>query len=167
MDFADDLATVTDSFSENSRLCQSISDIAAWVGLLIKIFKTKYMSYNIPRPVNSDGRVVVNGTPLEEVDDFKYLGSYIASTSRDIAVRIGLACKALQSLDAYWKSDMSRNIKTKIIRTAVEPVPLYGAETWTLKKGDTRSLDGVYTRMLRRVFTLPNSVLYGNIPPVQ
>ena len=73
LDFADDLATITDSFSENSRLCQSISDIAGRYGLLINIGKTKYMSYNIPRPVNSDERVFVNGTPLEEVDDFKYL----------------------------------------------------------------------------------------------
>ena len=87
--------------------------------------------YNIPRPVNSDERVFVNGTPLEEVDDFKYLGSYIASTS---SVRKGLAWKALQSLDAFWISDMSRKIKTKIFRTAVEPVLLYGAEIWTLKK---------------------------------
>ena len=91
LDFADDLATITDSFSDNcSRLCQSISDIAARHGLLINIGKTKYMSYNIPRPVNSDKRVFVkfNGTHLEEVDDFKYLGS---STSRDINVRKGLA----------------------------------------------------------------------------
>ena len=67
---------------------------------------------------------------------------------------------------------MSRKIKTKIFRTAVEPVLLYGAKTSTLKKADTRALDGVYTRMLRRVFGIswkshtPNSVLYGNIPPV-
>ena len=68
---------------------------------------------------------------------------------------------------------MSRKIKTKILRTAVEPVLLYGAETWTLKKADTRAaVDGVYTRMLRRVFGIswkshtPNSVLYRNIPPV-
>ena len=53
--------------------------------------------YNIPRPVNSDERVFVNDTSLEEVDDFKYLVSYIASTS---SVRKGLAWKALQSLDA-------------------------------------------------------------------
>ena len=84
----------------------------------------------------------------------------------------GLAWKALQSLDVFWKSDMSKKIKTKIFRTAVEPVLLYGAETWTLKKADIRALDGVYTRMLRRVFGIswkshtPNSVLYGNIPPV-
>ena len=114
------------------------------------------MSYNIPRPVNSDERVFVNGTPLEEVDDSKYLGSYIASTSRDINV----AWKALQSLDAFWKSEMSRKIKTKIFRTAVEPVLLYGTETWTLKKADTRALDGVYKRMLRRQGSL---VSRGNL----
>ena len=171
-DFADDIAAVTNSIAENGRLCQSISDIAGRYGLLINIDKTKYMFYNIPRPVNSDERVFVNGKPLEEVNDFKYLGSYIASTSRDINVRKGLAWKALQSLDVFWKSDMSKKIKTKIFRTAVEPVLLYGAETWTLKKADIRALDGVYTRMLRRVFGIswkshtPNSVLYGNIPPV-
>ena len=172
LDFADDIAVVTNSIAENSHLCQSISDIAAQFGLLINIDKTKYMFYNIPRPVNADERVFVNGQPLEEVNDFKYLGSYIASTSKDINVRKGLAWKALQSLDIFWKSNMSRKIKTKIFRTAVEPVLLYGAETWTLKKADIRALDGVYTRMLRRVFGISwkshtsNTVLYGNIPPV-
>ncbi|MCP4486191.1 MAG: reverse transcriptase family protein, partial [Gammaproteobacteria bacterium] len=172
LDFADDIAAVTESIAENSRLCQSIADIAARYGLLINIDKTKYMFFNIPRPVNSHERVFVDNKALEEVSDFKYLGSYMASTSKDINVRKGLAWKALQSLDVFWKSDMSRKIKTKIFRTAVEPVLLYGAETWSLKMADTRALDGVYTRMLRRVFGIswksytPNVVLYGNIPPV-
>ena len=128
-DFADDIATVTDSIAENTRLCQSISDIAAEHGLLINIEKTKYMFYNIPWRVSLDERVFVNGEALEEVSDFKYLGSYIASTSRDIHIRKGPAWKALQSLDTFWKSNMSRKIKTKIFRIAVEPVLLYGAET--------------------------------------
>ena len=65
---------------------------------------------------------------------------------------------------------MSIKIKTKIFRTAVEPVLLYGSESWSLKKADIRALDGVYTRMLRRVFQVSwkshttNAVLYGNIP---
>ena len=172
LDFADDIAIIADSIANNSRLCQSISDIAAHYGLLINIEKTKYMFYNIPRPVNSNERVFINGEALEEVSDFKYLGSYISSTSRDINVRKGLAWKALQSLDTFWKSNMSRKIKTKIFRTAVEPVLLYGAETWTLKKADIRTLDGTYTNMLRRVFGISwkshttNAILYGNIPPV-
>ena len=36
---------------------------------------------------------------------------------------------------------MSRKIKTKIFRTAVEPVLLYGADIWTLKIADFRALD--------------------------
>ena len=127
LDLTDDLATVTGRFTENNRLCPapsiSFSDIAGRYGLLINIDKTEYMSYKIPipKPVNSDERVFVNGTPdLEEVDDFNYLGSHGAPTSRDINAREGLACKALQSINAFWEFDMSRKINNKIFRTAVE-----------------------------------------------
>ena len=65
---------------------------------------------------------------------------------------------------------MSRRIKIKIFRTVVEPVLLYGSETWTLNKSDIKGLDGVYTRMLRRVLNVSwkshttNTVLYGSTP---
>ena len=47
---------------------------------------------------------------------------------------------------------------------------LYGCETWTPKESLINELDGVYTRMLRRVFDIhwkshtTNLVLYGTIP---
>ena len=170
--FADDIAALSDDIPSNTRLCQSIADTASRYGLLFNISKTKYMTFNIPRPVPYTGRVFVNDEPLEEVYDFKYLGAYIASTDKDIAVRKALAWKALESLDVFWKSDLSRKTKTKIFRTAVEPVLLYGSETWTMKESAIRGIDGVYTRMLRRVFNIswrshtPNTILYGNIPPI-
>ena len=75
-------------------------------------------------------------------------------------------------LGYYWKSEMSRQTKIKIFRTAVEPVLLYGCETWTLKQCQNDELDGVYTWLLRRAFNISwkshttNKVLYGNIPHV-
>ena len=67
---------------------------------------------------------------------------------------------------------MSRKMKIKIFRTAVEPVLLYGSETWTMNKSDIRRLDGVYARMLRRVLgkrnekhlvlTIPSATLVEN-----
>ena len=42
------------------------------------------MSINIPRPRNIHERVEVNGVHLEEVNDFKYLGAYVGSTTHDI-----------------------------------------------------------------------------------
>ena len=104
------------------------------------------------------------------MEDFKYLGSYVASTIKDIQVRKALAWKALEALDVFWKSGMSKKVKIKIFRTAVEPVLLYGSETWSLKVSDSRAIDGVYTRMFRRVCNIswkshtPNTELYGKIP---
>ena len=45
-----------------------------------------------------------NGERIKQVNDFKYLGSYIASTEHDINVRIGKAWSALNQLTNIWKS---------------------------------------------------------------
>ena len=55
---------------------------------------------------------------------------------------------------------------------SVEPVLLYGRETWTVRKAIEKKQDGCYTKMLRMVFNvswqdkLTNKELYGNLPPV-
>ena len=41
---------------------------------------------------------VVKGQPIAIVDDFKYLGSYIGSTNKDIEARIGLTWSAFAKL---------------------------------------------------------------------
>ena len=171
LDFADDLVTLSNTIEENTELCQSIATVAARFGLLFNLKKTKYMTWNIPRPFYP---VMVGDVQLEEVDDFKYLGSYIASATHDISVRKATTWRAMHCLDSLWKSDLSRKTKIKVFRTAVEPILLYGSETWTLTEIFKRSLDGFYTRMLRKVLNInwkthgkiTNKKLYGSIPPV-
>ena len=172
LEFADDIATLTNTLEESTTLCQRIADTAAKYGLLFNLTKTKYMVLNHTRPMRYSDTVTVDGTRLEEVPDFKYLGAYIATTAHDISVRKALSWSAMNSLDVFWKSDLPRSTKVKIFRAAVEPVLLYGAETWTLKESLNKELDGHYTRLLRRAFNIswkshtPNVVLYGSIPPV-
>ena len=50
----------------------------------------------------------LGGELLKQVEDFKYVGSLIADSKRDIKVRIGLAWKALNKLDKIWKSKLKR-----------------------------------------------------------
>ena len=50
------------------------------------------MSINIPRPRNIHERI--KGVLLDEVNDFKYLGAYVGSTTHDIKIRKGPAWKA-------------------------------------------------------------------------
>ena len=61
------------------------------VGLHINVHKTKFLALNqqnIPILTTTDGR------NLECVSDYKYLGSWIGSTEKDVKIRKALAWKA-------------------------------------------------------------------------
>ena len=49
-------------------------------------------------------------------------------------------------------SFISRNLKSKIYRTIILPVVLYGCETWSLTLREERRLGDFETRMLRRIY---------------
>ena len=88
------------------------------------------------------------------VQDFVYLGAWIDSTWQDVRVRKAQAWAALNKMDAIWKSKLGRKTKISLFSATVVSVLLYGCETWTLNKQMNRSLDGCYTRMLRKVLNL-------------
>ena len=75
-------------------------------------------------------------------------------------------------MSRIWASGMSKALKLRFFHATVETVLLYGCEAWTLTKALTKSLDGTYTRMLRKVQNISwrdhinNARLYGNIPPI-
>ena len=95
-----------------------------------------------------------NGEKVEVGNDFKYLGSYMASTEKDVKVRKAQAWKALNKLHNIWKSNISRKIKLRVFCALVEPILLYGCESWTLDVRLTKQIDGCYTRMLRAVLNI-------------
>ena len=109
------------------------------------------------------------GELLKQVEDFKYLGSWIADSKRDMEVKIRLAWKVLSKLDRIWKSKLKTELKIQFFRTTIESVLLYGAESWTLTNSMCRRLDGTCTIMLRAVvgFTWrdrkTNNELYGQL----
>ena len=65
---------------------------------------------------NSNPQITVNDQPLEEVDDFTYLGSVMSKdygTSKDIKARLAKACSAFSRLNNIWKSK-EYSLKTKV-----------------------------------------------------
>ena len=114
----------------------------------------------------------LNHTLLKMVSDYVYLGSYISSSEKDFMTRKGMAWTACNSLHKIWTSNLSRDFKLKIFKAAIEPILLYGSETWTLSKRLEKRLDGTYTRLLMRVQHLSwknhptKQLIYRNLPPV-
>ena len=127
---------------------------------------TKVMAENVENPVVK----TLDGTELDVVADFNYLGAWIASTQKDIKIRRARAWSALHSMNKVWKSAMDDNLKRRLFVTTVESVLLYGCEAWSLTVKDEKALDGVYTRMLRAALNVSwkdhtrNSELYGKLP---
>ena len=115
---------------------------------------------------------IICGSVINEVEDFKYLGSYIRSTKIDVNIMIDKVWAVLNSMNTIWKSKLSTNLKRHFFRAAVESVLVYGSVTWTLTASLEKNIDGTYTRMLRAVtnkswrYHLTNEQLYGNIPKI-
>ena len=96
----------------------------------------------------------LNNTLLKMVSDYVYLGLYISSSEKDFMTKKGNAWTACNALHKIWSSNLSRDFKLKIFNAAIEPILLYGSETWTLSKRLERRLAGIYTRLLMIVQNL-------------
>ena len=147
LDFADDLALVSETIQNLEELLHALETSASQVGLYCNEGKTEFIS--------SSGNVLpltsLNGVNIKLVNDFKYLGSHINSSENDFKIRKGLAWKACNKI---WQSNLSNALKVQTFKSLVEPILLYGSETWTMTKTMLKSLDGCYTNLLKRVQNL-------------
>ena len=123
-DFADDLALISDYLEEAQLLLLRLEVAAKTVGLHVNYKKTEYMLYN--QPVGD--LVTLAGNKLKQVDNFKYLGSWIQSSEKDMNIRIGQAWSALNKMMKVWKSNLKNHLKVGFFRATVESVLLYGDE---------------------------------------
>ena len=107
------------------------------------------------------------------VEDFKYLGSWMQSSMKDIKTRKAQAWIACHKLSKIWKANLTRTDKIKLFQATVESVLLYGSETWTITSKIRKMLDGCYTRLLRTALNvswkahMTNQDLYGLWRPPQ
>ena len=165
--FADDIALTSNDAAQAQNLLVSVESECAKIGLSINSKKTKVITCNLSlaSPITT-----IDGAPLEIVEDFRYLGSFINSSEQDIRVRKARAWKALNSMSNVWKSRMPADLKRRIFVATVESVLLYGCECWSLTSKAEKALDGCYTRMLRKALNISwqdfvtNEELYGNLP---
>ena len=167
LDFADDIGLLSNEMRQAQQLLLNVEVECKKVGLGLNGPKTKFLAYNVEvqQPLHT-----IDGTQLEQKDDFKYLGSWADSSEKDIDIRKALAWKAINDMSKVWKSNMNTELKKKFFVATVESILLYGCEAWTLTKSMENALDGTYTRMLRKALNVhwsdrvTNESLYGKLP---
>ena len=103
----DDYAAIlANTPNQAETLLHSLEGAAAGIGLHVNAHKTEYMCYNQTGDITTLDR-----TPLKLVDKFTYLGSSVASTEKDIDMRLTKAWTAIDRLSIIWKLDLSDKMK--------------------------------------------------------
>src|SRR6266481_4717514 len=103
LDFADDLCLLAKSAADIQEKLSRLATQAQKVGLKINTGKTKQMQIKDQRPTS----LLLDGEPIETVDQFCYLGSKISpdgGTDLDIESRINKARGAFITMRPIWLS---------------------------------------------------------------
>ena len=95
LDFADDIALLENSRDSCQAQLSTVSKRAGQVGLVINDKKTVVM-FNQPKQRNQhpNTQITLNGHEIQNVTDYKYLGSMMRSIESDFQTRRGQAWNA-------------------------------------------------------------------------
>ena len=82
---------------------------------------------------------------METGTDFIFLGSKIiadGNCSHEIKRHLLLGKKVMTNIDSVFKNrDITLPTKVHRVKSMVFPVVMYGCESWTIKKADSRRID--------------------------
>ena len=143
LDFADDLALLSHSHRQMQDKTTELALISERVGLKINKRKTKILRTN----ATCETPIMLEGETLEEVKDFRYLGSIVdthGGTEADVKKRISKARVAFHL----------STTKIRLLNTNVKSVLLYGAETWRINKTTLIRIQTFVNHCLRRILRI-------------
>ena len=99
------------------------------------------------------------GERVETVSYFIFLGSKITADgdcSHEIKRHLFLGRKVMTNLDNIFKSrDITLPTKVCLVKGMVYPVVMYGCESWTVKKAESRRIDAFELWCWRRLLRVP------------
>ena len=149
LEYADDIALMAHTADDLQRKINKLETYAGEIGLRINTRKTKTLRCN----TTNSTRIFVNDTPLEDVEEFEYLGSKLAKsggTTEDIKNRLSKARSAFGRLWPVWRaSALTRRTKLNIFNACVKSILMYGSETWMITKKNTTSIQTFVNKCLR------------------
>ena len=122
---------MSEQIEQAQEMLKRVERAAMEIGLHMNTKKTKTMTYNQGKDTNITAG---DGSKLEQVHEFQYLGAWIDNTKADIKIRKALAWKACNKLAKIWKSTVPRLIKISLFISTVETGLLYGCEAFTVTK---------------------------------
>ena len=119
------------------------------IGLKIHKGKTKFMTN-----IDTTDNIQINGTEIEKVTHYKYLGQTIAmenSTKQEDSIRIKAGWSVFGKYrEIFLDRHLPMSLKRKVFNQCVLPAITYGCQTWSLTKALVKKLETSQRAMERR-----------------
>ena len=153
LDFADDVVLLEEAKQRLQLLLDAIDEKAEKVGLAVNVSKTKSMA-------TSDSPLILKckGKAIDQVKEFKYLGSWIeydGEIAKEIMRRIGLATLAFDKLKPVCcSSKYSLRLKLRLLNSNVMSILLYASECWKLNVQLEKRVLAFENMCLRRILNI-------------
>jgi hypothetical protein len=157
--FADDVALLATTFEGAEKMVTNLVAVSSPVGLRLAFEKTIVLAHSSlpapepPLPAFPDIKICSN---------FKYLGSLMADTREAFQERRRLAWGAVRSLHPIFYSSAAEILKARLFRAVVEPVLLYGCESWVVPRSLQDSIDASHRALLRAALNIHWPVVVRN-----
>ena len=133
LDFADDITLLESTKARAQDQLSKTASAAEELGLTISVPKTEYTCVNAD--TGESQPLKVYGESIKQVQDFKYLGFMMASSSNDLKRRKALAWTAFWKLEHPWRSSRTPvSIKLKLFKSSCVTILLYGCKSCVISK---------------------------------
>ena len=150
--YADDITLMAES-KELKSLLMKVKEESEKDGLKFNIQKTKIMASG---PITS---WQIDGETVETVADFILGHSKITADgdcNHEIKRRLLLGRKVMTNLKSILKSrDITLSTKVHLVKAIAFPVGMYGCESRTIKKAESRRIDAFELWCWRRLLRVP------------
>ena len=150
--YADDNAVVSNTQKGLQQHMDDLIRVTRDYGMKINVKRTKFM--RISHKGNCTMKIQIDGQLVEQVSDFKYLGSLISEDrycEKEIHSRKALGMKIFMDKKRLFTGKLNLDLKKQIVKCLVWGVALYAAETWKLTQADRSKLEAFKTCILRRM----------------
>ena len=155
--YADDIVLMAESQEELQELVDSVNNKGKEYGLKINSGKTKVMTFSKAGDLSC--QLTVDGTLIEYVDRFVYLGAVFSANMdgrNTIRTRAGIAKSKFRDFDHVWKDQsLSLSLKKQFLKAVVWPVFTYACETWSMRKAERDSINAFEMCCYRRILRVP------------
>ena len=155
--YADDTVLIAESEKDLQSLVDKVRQESALKGLSLNQKKTEVMVIS-KKITNQNCKINVEGTVLNQVQSFKYLGTIITAYGRcnvEVKSRIAQAKSAFHRMKSILcNKSLSLALRKQCLQTYIKPILLYGSEAWTINKATKQRLQATEMWFLRRMMKI-------------